>query len=216
MLTRADLLQLLQTLAAEVGPDLTVREFQAATGISPKTVSRLWENWGRLRRAAGLPVRGAVPKVYSDDDLFIALSRAGSECGRFPTVNAFQRVSGRSWQTLERRFGNRIAVWQAYREWLRGQPAENSPEYVRDLPESVAPEKVPGLLAQGAWRQKSAGNAGEDWDWGTDFEFPEANPAEILADWLETHRRLREMGSGRSGAEVRDPRPIEDSECAAR
>lgn len=83
MLTRADLLQLLQTLAAEVGPDLTVREFQAATGISPKTVSRLWENWGRLRRAAGLPVRGAVPKVYSDDDLFIARAGPAASAGDF-------------------------------------------------------------------------------------------------------------------------------------
>lgn len=225
MLTRDDLLRAVQVVAGKVGGDLTVRDFQEATGISPSKIDRLWGSWTKLRLSAGLSARGKAKAIYSDEELFEELSRVGEVCGRFPTCMAFNRHSARSWPTLESRFGTRVEVWQAYWGWLQGRPVEARPGYLRGLPAEVKPADVPGLLRAGSGREGMVDFESEFWAGilepgrtgrerggqgaGADgagrrgpyaefeeagFRFGDEDPAEVLADWEETGRRLRELG----------------------
>ena len=138
MPTKAELLTELTTLAASAGPDITLFKFQEATGIGPHHVYRRWGNWTNLRTAAGLPVRTRRPLVYSDDELFTELTRTGDACQRFPTTTTFDRLSDRSWQTYNRRFGRKSEVWDRYRQWLDAHTECPRPAWVDPPPNDEA------------------------------------------------------------------------------
>ena len=145
MHTRQSLLTELQKLAEERGPDVTAFEFRVATGISPYYVEYHWGNWTRLRLAAGLPVRPCVGPVYSDEELLTELNRTACQLNDFPTSTQFDRLSNRSWHTLERRFGDRQTVLERYRDWTGSRTRDETPSFLADCPAGCVPSTVPGI-----------------------------------------------------------------------
>ncbi len=130
MTTKTELLDELRRLASEQGPNVTLYAFRAETGISRYQVYDRWGNWTTLRRAAGLPPRVASRPVYSDDELWGEFHRTARQLGHFPTRGEFSRLSERSWNTFDRRFGRRAEVLDQYRVWLDRQPADARPEFL--------------------------------------------------------------------------------------
>ncbi len=147
MPTRDTLLTELQSLAADLGPDITLFKFHQATGIDPHHVYRKWGNWTTLRLAAGLPPRAKVPKVYSDDYLFERLTFAGDRGEEFPTISAFGRFAGHCWATLAHRFGKRLDIWRATSTGSRSATSTSAPAISKKCPWTTTPPPSPASPA---------------------------------------------------------------------
>ncbi len=105
MTTREELLETLRRLAVEQGPNITLYRFREETGISRSIVYDRWGNWTNLRVAAGLPRRVTIAPVYTQDELLGEFHAAVREINGYPTAGEFSRLSDRSWNTFDRRFG---------------------------------------------------------------------------------------------------------------
>lgn len=147
--SRTALLEELRRLAAEQGPNITLVRFRDNTGISRHIVYDRWGNWTNLRVAAGLPKRVASTPVYSSAELLAEFHSATQRAGRYPTAAEYRQISGHSWQTLDRRFGRKREVIQAYRTWLDEQPRETRPELLAGLtPGNDPAPAVPARISQ--------------------------------------------------------------------
>ncbi len=157
--TREWLLEKLQSVAAEHGPDVTVFRFRQLTGITPYAINNRWGNWTNLRRAAGLPVRAHAGLVYSDEELLGEYHRVAVEVNDYPTHADFNRLSDRCFYTLETRFGNTEQIHQQYREWLAAHCPGESPKFLEGCPVGFEPSVVPGLdiVAESRLRQGMIG-----------------------------------------------------------
>jgi len=153
--TRESLLEELRGLAARRGPNVTVFTFRQETGIAPYYIYDRWGNWTNLRRAAGLPVRSHPGPVYSDDELLEEYHRAAVNVDDYPTHAEFNRLSDRSFQTLETRFGNTGDVHHRYREWVAAHCPGASPKFLEGCPVGFEPTAVPGLnIIDEAWLRR--------------------------------------------------------------
>lgn len=147
--SRIALLEELRRLASEQGPNITLVRFRDNTGISRHIVYDRWGNWTNLRVAAGLPKRVASTPVYSSAELLAEFHSATQRAGRYPTAAEYRQISGHSWQTLDRRFGRKREVIQAYRTWLDEQPRETRPELLAGLtPGNDPAPAVPARISQ--------------------------------------------------------------------
>lgn len=155
MTTREDLLEALRRLAVEQGPDITLYRFREETGISRNIVYDRWGNWTNLRVAAGLPRRVAIAPVYSEDELLGEFHAAAREIDRYPTLGELARLSDRSWNTFDRRFGRKSTLIDRYRGWLEPQPAETRPVFLTGIEPDCDPCAVPvwGCCAKSSRRR---------------------------------------------------------------
>jgi hypothetical protein len=166
-----EILEALQTLVAEIGPEVSLQKFARRTGISIFIIYNRWESWTKLRLAAGLTRRAKVPLHYTDDELMRELNAVCHHFNRYPTVAEFNRQSARSWQTLEDRFVSKKLIFKKYREWLHrhrhgrlvpaaaggadaGQEALTEdraetvevPDFLKGCPEGYEPCQIPGMF----------------------------------------------------------------------
>ncbi|MBA4032423.1 MAG: hypothetical protein C0478_16255, partial [Planctomyces sp.] len=137
-----EILEALQALVAETGPEVSLQKFARRTGISIFLIYDRWESWTKLRLAAGLTRRAKVPLHYTDDELMRELNAVCHHFNRYPTVAEFNRQSARSWQTLEDRFVSKKLIFKKYREWLKKHGRR----------EQVRPAARRGLAAAAAGR----------------------------------------------------------------
>ncbi len=142
MTTREELLETLRRLAVEHGPNITLYRFREETGISRSIVYDRWGNWTNLRVAAGLPRRVTIAPVYTQDELLGEFHTAAREFNRYPTLGEFSRLSDRSWNTFDRRFGPKPQLIDCYRSWLEPQPAEARPPLWASGPPATHPSKL--------------------------------------------------------------------------
>ncbi len=154
--TRESLLETLQAVAAEHGPDVTVFQFRQLTGTTPYAINNRWGNWTNLRRAAGLPVRAHAGLVYSDEELWSEYHRIAVDVNAYPTHADFNRLSKRCFYTLETRFGNTEQIHLQYRHWLAAHCPGEAPKFLEGCPEGYEPTVVPGLdIIDEAWLRRS-------------------------------------------------------------
>jgi hypothetical protein len=141
-----EILEVLQALVAEIGPEVTLQKFAQRTGISIFIIYNRWESWTKLRLAAGLTSRSKVPQHFTDDELMRELNAVCHHYNRYPTVAEFDRQSARSWQTLEDRFVSKKLILKKYREWLRrhGRREQLGPAARRGLAAAAAGEADAG------------------------------------------------------------------------
>ena len=97
----------LKGVVAEVGPEVTWREFRARTGTRPVVVVRSFGSWGELRVAAGLERVSRRPQQrrYRSEDILARLRELVAERGPRITRAEFTRETGISDTTLTRHFG---------------------------------------------------------------------------------------------------------------
>lgn len=143
--SRESLLEALQQLVEKQGPEITLYHFRTATGIGDHLVYSRWGSWTRLRRAAGLPPRARLEKVYSDDELLLAYHRLAVRLNHYPGIVEYNQLSGHAWNSLAARFGKHPEVRRAYHAWLQHHPEVSPPQFLEQCPPGCEPTTVPGL-----------------------------------------------------------------------
>lgn len=145
--TQEDLVARLQELATRLGRrDLSLREFHAATGISPHHVVRAAGTYGALRAAAGLE---PPPNVRLDNDTLLrALRDACLKAGGVPRRSHAERFGAHSKPSYAQRWGDWRGTLRALRAWVEA----NDPAfpYIAALPPNdprpapQRPRRIPG------------------------------------------------------------------------
>jgi|GEM_PF-6274323 len=144
--TRKSLLLALRKLVRKQGPNVTLFDFRAATGIPYYYIYDRWRSWTELRRAADLPPRKTLAKVYTDDELLRAYHEVAVRINAFPGIVQFNRLSPHCWNTLAARFGKHGEIQRAYQDWLEQHPEIAQPKFLQGCPPGCEPTCVPGLF----------------------------------------------------------------------
>ena len=125
-LTRQEMIHLLQAVAVELGPNLSLEEYVEQTGVPRGRVYTLFESWGDLKRQAGLPQYHPRRQLYSDEDLLLALHDFIERHKRFPKRYEMAQ-QGVSYVAMYNRWGNMKNVEAHYRRWHK-ERQENGEE----------------------------------------------------------------------------------------
>ncbi|MEX0704724.1 MAG: hypothetical protein WD069_21680 [Planctomycetales bacterium] len=88
------------------GDDLTMRDFQRHTGISPTAIRNHFGSWSALRKSQGLSELPKAKAHYTDEELMADLHRVAWTLRRFPKSAELARLSKFSLSLYARRFGN--------------------------------------------------------------------------------------------------------------
>ena len=111
---RREMIEALQALSAEEGPDISVAKFCRRCGFSNSHIYYYFENWADLRQQAGLPPRvnrSRIHAVHSRESLLGTLRRLAAQIGPDITLREFVHHAGISVQPIERIFGG----WRAFK-----------------------------------------------------------------------------------------------------
>jgi AcrR family transcriptional regulator len=113
--TEAGLLDSLLAAAEEFGNDVSLSEFQHHTGISAKSIYRLFGSWHAFKDAAGLHERRnpGLPPQHDEERLLASLRELVQKRGSRITLHDFCRATGISSATLDRHGG-----WRHFRRRL--------------------------------------------------------------------------------------------------
>lgn len=126
---RREMIEALQALAADVGPDISVAKFCRRCGFSNSHIYYYFENWADLRQQAGL--------------LLATLKTLSGEIGPDITLREFVHHTGISVQPIERIFGG----WRAFKaaaglteQRNPGLPPQYTSESIRKAVEELLAE----------------------------------------------------------------------------
>ena len=143
--TRDEIIDRLRVIAPQVGPDITLKEFLARTGIADGTFYRYFKSWSQIREYVDLPPHGRQRKHYSDDFLFEDLYKLTRHLNRFPTQREYDAHGVAHSSTIKKRIGpdwddvrHRLRDWVEHRrtnppKLINGRPfSELSPKEKAD------------------------------------------------------------------------------------
>jgi hypothetical protein len=147
-ITREDLIERLQAVAAKLGKDTVSRiEFQRESGIREYHVLKYFDGWNDFVRAAGLEPNTSNQRL-TDDELFEALRDAYIEAGGIIPRTPLRRLLRHGESGYTKRFGRWQNVHAQFRVWL----AEHDPDF--PYLDELLPETPAG---QARARKKSSG-----------------------------------------------------------
>jgi AcrR family transcriptional regulator len=114
--TEESLIEALRAVVQEVGEDVSLKDSQYHTGISPHPIYRLFGRWQAFKEAAGLPRqrKPGLPARHDEQSLLERLREFVKERGSDVTLYDFCRETGispdtvywyGSWRQLRRKLG---------------------------------------------------------------------------------------------------------------